>query len=113
MIKDTINRIRNRIENSASISEGAKDELVELIEKLESEIGEMPEDAPGEGLRSALGLTELSAHESSRSDHDRESTLKEQTFGALRTSIQELEAAHPRLAETLARISNILSRMGI
>ena len=71
------------------------------------------EEAESESVRSALGLTELSAHESARSDQDRGSTLKEQTFGAWQTSIQELEASHPRMAEVIAKINHILSRMGI
>ena len=112
-MKETLKRIQNRIESSKSMSEEAKEEILGLLADLESEIEEMSQGEAEEAVRSALGLTEISAHESARSDKDRVSTLKEQTFGALQTAITELEASHPRMAEAIARISNILSRMGI
>lgn len=112
-MKDTLARIRSRIESSKSIGAEARDEILGLLSELESEIEDMSRDDAEEALRSALGLAEVSAHERARSDHDRDSSLKEQTFGALQTAVQELEASHPRMAEVIARISHILSRMGI
>jgi hypothetical protein len=113
MIEDTIRRIQRRIESAQSISPQARDEILGLIEELKQEAGELPRDTPADRVQSALSLAEISAHESSRADRDRESPLKEQAFGALQTSIQELEASHPRIAEMIARIANVLSRMGI
>ena len=108
---DTIKRIERRIESAGSISDEAREELLGLIEDLKAEAGGLPDDAPTDEVQSALGLAELSALESVRGA--RESPLKEQTFGALQTSIQELEASHPQIAEMIARMSHVLSRMGI
>ena len=110
---ETIKRIEQRIASAGSISEEARAELLGLIGELKEEADGLPADASADEVRSALGLAEISTHEISRGDRDRESPLKEQTFGALQTSIQELEASHPRLAEMIARMSHVLSRMGI
>ncbi len=111
MIEDTIKRIEKRIGSAQSISEEAREELLGLVEELKQEASELPQDVPTDDVQSALSLAEISAHESSRGERD--SPLKEQAFGALQTSIKELEASHPRIAEMIARMSHVLSRMGI
>ncbi|MFV1994769.1 MAG: DUF4404 family protein [Verrucomicrobiales bacterium] len=95
------------------MSDEAREEVLGLIGELSSELESLPKDADAGRIRSALSLTEASALESERVDRDPDSPLREQTFGALGTAVQELEASHPRVAQAIGRISDVLSRMGI
>lgn len=101
-MQETISRLRQRIERANSLSQEEQNTLLELIEQLESEAAELDAEntAP---LRQAIAATEGSCSE------DKNENMLE----SLQTAMQEIEASHPKTAETLARIGNILGRMGI
>ena len=99
---DTLNRLRQTIEKNHSIKAEERQPLLELLTQLESEAKDI-ESEHTEKVQQAIAATEATC-----SDDDDEGPLE-----TLQNAIQEIEAYHPKTAETLGRIGNILGRMGI
>lgn len=104
-MRDTLTRLRQRIESNDSLNQDDQQTLLGLIGELESEAGDLEQHPASERVRQAID-----AADSASSEDDDESPGP---LESLQNVIQEVEAAHPRAAETLARIGNILGRMGI
>lgn len=106
-MRETLTRLRQRIESNDSLNQDDQQTLLDLIGELESEAGDLEQHPASERVRKAIEAAGAADKETVDDDDD---------VGLLETfqhSIQEIEAAHPRAAETLARIGNILGRMGI
>lgn len=104
-MRETLTRLRQRIETNDSLTQDDQRTLLELITELEGESDELEQHPASEQVRQAI-----EAADSDQSDDDDDTPGPLQ---ALQNAIQEVEASHPRAAETLARIGNILGRMGI
>ncbi|MEZ5305413.1 MAG: DUF4404 family protein [Verrucomicrobiales bacterium] len=102
MIEDTLQRLRNRLQNSGSLDDADRTRALELLEQLKAEIGSLPES--DQRVQSALHKADQVA------DPEVED---EGAIGALEESILELEAAHPKASGILSDIAFILGRMGI
>ncbi|MFK5924391.1 MAG: DUF4404 family protein [Verrucomicrobiota bacterium] len=103
LMLDTLTRLRQRIENTDSINQDDLGTLLGLVGQLENEATEL-ETENTEQVRQAIAATEAACNHSKDDEGPIES---------LQNAIQEIEASHPKTAETLARIGNILGRMGI
>lgn len=93
-MRETLTRLRQRIENTDSLEQDDLNTLLKLIGELEAEAGDLEQHPASEQVRKAIDASPG-------------------PLESLQTAIQEVEASHPKAAETLARIGNILGRMGI
>ena len=110
MLETTIKNIENRIENNAAIPQKDRSELLQLLSSLERDIQELSK-TDREHAESIAGFTQTSAHEATRREKDQ--NLLNISLNGLSSSVAELETSHPKLVETVNRISYILSNMGI
>lgn len=104
-MRETITRLRQRIETTSSINQEDQNSLLKLIGDLETEAGELEQHPASEQVRKAIDGADGPVNETS---DDSSGPLE-----SLQSAIREVEAAHPQAAEILARIGNILGRMGI
>lgn len=110
MIDDTIAKIQRRLEQSAHLAPGKRQELLDLIDQLKTEIAGVSAADP-DHARSIAGFTEMSAHEATRVER-RPETLKTAISG-LESTVQGFEVAHPQLTAVVNRIAHALSSLGI
>ena len=101
-MQDTLTRLKQRIKNNDELIQGDQDTLLKLIEELEAEAQELEAES-SEKIRRAIDATEAACN----------TEKDEGPLESLQSAMQEIEASHPKTAETLARIGNILGRMGI
>ncbi|NOX99624.1 MAG: DUF4404 family protein [Verrucomicrobia bacterium] len=106
-MRDTLTRLKQRIESNDSLNQDDQQTLLSLIEELESEADDLQQH-PASGKVCEVIDAAGAANKESGTDDDDVGLLE-----SLQLSIQEIEAAHPRAADTLARMGNILGRMGI
>jgi hypothetical protein len=110
MLKDTIEKIRERIEATPSLSGERKDELTALISTLESEVGELSK-THGEAAESIADFANISTREATRPKPNPE--VLEHSLGGLSASVEGFEKSHPRLVQIVNNISSTLSNLGI
>lgn len=110
MLKKTIDTIEEKIHHVDSITDETKTELLTLLSTLKGEIAELSE-TQSERAESIAGFTQISAHEATRVEKN--PVLLNLSLKGLRSSVNELETTHPKLAETVNSICHILSNMGI
>lgn len=110
MLETTIKNIENRIENNMAIPPKERSELLQLLSSLEREIAELSK-TDKEHAESIAGFAQTCTHEATRRDKDE--NLLNISLNGLSSSVSELEMSHPKLVETVNRISYILSNMGI
>ena len=112
MIQDTLQRLKNRLQQAATLDEETRSQILGLVQQLEAETGALAADAPGaERVQSALGLADAAAQVTTRSEPN--SGLAAKAISALDDAVLDLEAAHPDAARLVGQISYALSRMGI
>ena len=110
MIEDTIKKIEARIQGTETIKEERRHELLQLLSRLKSEVGELSK-THGEQAESIAGFTEVSAHEATRVEQNPE--LLDLSLKGLSSSVSEFEKSHPRLVQVVNAISNALANLGI
>jgi hypothetical protein len=110
MIEDTIGKIEDKIRGADAIKDGRKQELLQLLHTLKSEIGSLSK-THGEQAQSIAGFTELSAHEATRSKQNPE--LLNLSLKGLSSSVGGFEKSHPRLVQIVNTLSQTLSNLGI
>src|SRR3974377_1489850 len=110
MIEDTIGKIEAKIQNADTIKEDRRQELLQLLGTLKSEVAELSK-THGEQAESIAGFAELSTHEATRSEQNPQ--LLNLSLKGLNSWVQELEKSHPRLVQLVTAISNTLSNLGI
>ena len=110
MIDETIKQIEARIHSTESLTPEKRTELVELLTKLKAEAGELAK-THGEQAQSIVGFAQVTTHEATRTDQDPK--LLDLSLEGLRSSVQEFEKSHPRLAHIVNSISTTLSNSGI
>ncbi len=110
MIEDTIGKIEARIQGAESIKEERRQELLQLMGTLKSEVAELSK-THGEQAQSIAGFAEISAHEATRTEQNPQ--LLKLGLQGLSSSVEELEKTHPRLVQLVNTISNTLSNLGI
>lgn len=110
MIEDTIGKIEARIEGADAINKDRRQELLQLLATLKSEVATLSK-TDDEQAQSIAGFTEVSAHEATRAQQNPE--LLKLSLKGLSSSVAELEESHPRLVQIVNAISNTLSNLGI
>ncbi len=110
MIRKTIENIEARIRENSSVSDKSKTELLNLLSKLKTEIGELSKTHP-EQAESISSFTQASAHEATRKEKNPD--LLKLSLDGLTTSVKELETSHPELTQLVNKVSQALANMGI
>jgi hypothetical protein len=110
MIEDTIGKIEARVQSADSIKEERRQELLQLLGTLKSEVAELSK-THGEQAESIAGFTDISAHEATRAQQNPH--LLKLSLQGLSSSVKGFEESHPRLAQIVNAISNTLSNIGI
>jgi hypothetical protein len=110
MINETIQRIEKTITDNETLGENRKNELMNLVAHLKSEIdnlGEMHREHAG----SIASYAESSVREAVRSEVDTE--LLQHTLDGLSLSVRRFEISHPTLIGIINNIGQILNQIGI
>ena len=110
MIEDTIGKIEARIQGAEAIKEERRQELLQLLGTLKSEVAELSKTHE-EQAQSIAGFTEVSTHEATRAEQNPE--LLKLSLEGLGSSVQGFEESHPRLVQIVNAISSTLSNLGI
>jgi Mg2+ and Co2+ transporter CorA len=110
MIEHTIGKIEDRIRSAEAIKAERRQELLQLLGTLKSEVAELSKTHQ-EQAQSIAGFTEVSTHEATRAEQNPE--LLKLSLDGLGSSVRELEQSHPRLVQIVNAISNTLSNLGI
>jgi len=110
MIEDTIGKIEARIKAGESISPERKEELLQLLGTLKSEMATLAK-THGEEAQSIASFAEVSALEATRAQQNPQ--LLKLSLEGLGQSVEGFEKSHPRLVQIVNGISNTLSNLGI
>jgi len=110
MIDNTIGKIEDRIRGAETIKEDRRQELLQLLGKLKSEVAELSKTHE-EQAQSIAGFTEVSTHEAIRASQNPQ--LLKLSLEGLGSSVSEFEKSHPRLVHIVNSISSALSNLGI
>jgi hypothetical protein len=110
MLKETIERIQEKVRSADSMKEEDKQELLKLLTTLESEVVTLSKTNPEEA-ESITGFAQVSAHEATR--EERNEQLMRLSIGGLTSSIEGFEDTHRELVRIVNSIAHILSNMGL
>ena len=110
MIENTIGEIEAKIHGSSSISDERKQELLQLLGTLKSEVGTLAQ-THDEQASSIANFAQTSTHEATRETPNPQSL--EHSLQGLRSSVDGFEQSHPKLVQIVNSISNTLSNLGI
>ena len=110
MIEETISKIETRIHGEESIKDDRREELLQLLGTLKTEIAELSKTHGDQATRIA-GFTDLSAHEATRAERNPE--LLRLSLTGLGSSVAGFEESHPRLVQIVSALSRTLSNLGI
>ena len=110
MVQNTIEKIEEKIQINASLTEKNRNELLVLLATLKSELTKFT-DEQAEHAESITGFIERSTHEAMR--REKNPDLLKHAVDGLSASVKGFEVSHPQLVETVNYISNTLANMGI
>jgi hypothetical protein len=110
MVKATIEQIKERIENSDSIEQENKRELVDLLVSLQAEIDRLS-NIDADHAESIAGFARTSTHEALRKE--KKPDLYKLSLEGLQASVHGFENSHPKLVEIVNSICVSLSNLGI
>jgi hypothetical protein len=110
MIDETIGKIEARIQGAETIKDDRRQELLQLLGTLKSEVAELSK-THSEEAQSIAGFVQVSAHEATRVEQNPD--LLKLSLDGLNSSVSDFEKSHPRLVQIVNTISNTLSNLGI
>jgi len=109
-IRETIENIEQRIEKADSIKPEDKEELMNLLSTLESEVVSLSKTHP-EQAESITGFTRVSTHEATR--EEKTPQLVKLSVNGLTSSVEGFENSHEELVRIVNRLAVMLSSVGI
>jgi hypothetical protein len=110
MIRKTLAKIEEKIRTVNSITDENKTELLHLLGTLKEEVEELSK-TESESAESITGFAQISTHEATRQEKNRQ--LLQLSLEGLASSVHEFETSHPKLAETVNSLCQVLANMGI
>ncbi len=110
MTRTTLEQIEEKIRNSPNIPNENKQEYLNMLKALNSEI-EGLKITEKEKAQSIKGFAKISTHEATREKID--PNLMEISIEGLSSSVRELEASNPRLVGLVNSLCDFLSKIGI
>jgi len=110
MIENTIGEIEAKISGADSVSPAQKQELLQLLATLKTEVAGLSQ-THREAADSIAGFARLSAQEAIRSQPDPK--LRELSLQGLNSSAGGFKQSHPQLVQIVNNITKTLSDLGI
>ena len=110
MIEKTISEIETKVRGSVSVGENRKQELLDLISRLKTEIGKL-ETTHSQQADSIATLAHAST-EHATSDQ-RDPARLENSVADLRSSVEGFEQSHPKLVQVIDNLSKSLASWGV
>lgn len=110
MLRDTIQKIEDKLANSSSLTPENRAELLRLLATLKAEVSELSQ-SDAEHAQSIAGFTAISTHEATREERNPE--LMELSLKGLARSVEGFEESHPKLVQVVNSICTTLSNLGI
>jgi hypothetical protein len=110
MIEETIKRIETTLQGAKAMAPKKREELMALLAELKGEVTGLSE-TNREGAESIAGFTQVTAHEATRADGDRQ--LLNLSLKGLSGSVNKFEASHPKLVKVVNDICTALSGLGL
>jgi queuine/archaeosine tRNA-ribosyltransferase len=110
MVQATIAQIKERIEESDSIEQQSKKELIDLLVSLQAEIDRLS-SVDSDHAKSIAGFAQTSTHEALRKE--KKPDLYKLSLEGLQASVHGFENSHPKLVEIVNSICVSLSNLGI
>ncbi len=110
MIQNDLDKIEEKLKQSAVVKEGDKAELLTLLATLRKEIVDLSQ-THYEHAQSVVGFAKLSAHEATRKE--RSPALLNLSIEGLTSAVQGFEISHPRLVAVINTFCTMLSNLGI
>jgi hypothetical protein len=110
MIEKTISEIEAQIGGAEAVSAERKQELLNLLATLKTEVAALSK-THREEADSIANFAKISAHEATRTQPNSE--LREISRQGLQSSVGGFEQTHPRLVQIVNAISKTLSDLGI
>jgi hypothetical protein len=110
MVSERLAKLESTLRDSASIPEGARQELLGLVAGLKAEMLPLV-DTHRTTAQEIAGSAESAIHASLRREERPEQAA--QAVEGLAASVREFEATHPRLVEIVDQLALTLSNMGI
>ena len=110
MSQNMIEKIEKKLNDSSSLNEATREELLRMLATLKEEVGELA-STHGEEAESIAGFAGTSAHEAMRTKTDPQ--LLELSLKGLSSSAKEFEISHPKLVEIVNSMCTMLSDLGI
>ncbi len=110
MTDEHIEKTKAAIESAGNIPADKKAELLDLLSKLKSAIGEVSQ-THREHARSIARLVEASAQETIRAEKKPERSKR--LSHELKRSVENFEASHPELVSFVTEYTGFLSALGI
>lgn len=112
MFNEKINAIEEKIKHSQAIDQAGKDELLELLDELNTELTKLENSRANTGRgQDIVGKTGRFAEQVIAGDG--ETSKVNQAGSELRNSVAEFEVSHPKLVQIINRICIMLSDIGI
>lgn len=110
MANTTITNLEKKIQQNSLLDKADQKELLDLLSMLKTEINDLSQ-TNRECAESIAGFTQASTHEATRKDRNKQ--LIDISLKGLSSSVESLEASHPKVVDIVNRISQLLSNMGI
>jgi len=110
MIKETIERIEERIKANESIGTEKKQELLALVGELDKEVTALARTHQDDA-HSVAGFAAASVHEATRENKNPE--LLKQSLDGMTMSVRAFEVSHPGLTGLINTIGQTLWKLGI
>jgi len=110
MIEKTISEIEARLRGLGTLSSTHKQELLELLGKLKTEVGAL-ERTHGPQAKSIADSLNASTQAATGAEKSPESLNT--SVAGLRSSVEGFEQSHPKLVQIVNSLSNMLSNLGI
>ena len=110
MIRETITKIESKLQQSSAVSPENRQELLDLLAQLKTEIGTLAQ-SDARQAEAIAGHTELSTREAISPEKNPE--LLQRSLDELSASVEGFESSHPQLVEVVNRIATTLSNLGI
>ncbi|MCF7669727.1 MAG: DUF4404 family protein [Verrucomicrobia bacterium] len=109
MLEKKINEIEERIKNSPSMSQENRDNLLELLNGLRSEVRDLSstnEDA-------AHQIAALTDNVTKQAEDNGVSSSFREALDELSLSVSDFKNSHPRLVNVVNRLCHVLANLGV
>jgi hypothetical protein len=110
MISERLAQLESRLQNSATIPEATRQELLGLLAGLKAEVTPLVA-THGESARRITGSAEIAVEASIQRGEQPEHAA--QAVQGLAASVRQFEATHPRLVAIVDELALTLSNLGI